>query len=466
MAPGWCRAGRRRRLRRGDVLLGPGALPAPRVHTASYRAGIPARSRPRRHGGAAAGARRPDRPRLPVRPAGARGARPRPPPARHRVEWRGRAPLADGRCEAPTSFASEAADRVHVGAPHLVGVGVAGVGRRGHGRAGPRRAGPGRRRISPRIRRGTVACARARRGRPAPARPGRRLVRGVPRRAWPTPSASPPRGSCGWHIPDDDLLGSAAGRCTASGSRSSSRRAGRPGYGAGGRCVVAAPARGAAPAAGGRRPRAAAVLRGRRPGGEPAARARPAARGPEVDGGLRGRRHLAGGRDGADVRHHHRHRRLRRRGRRQPQLLRPQHPHLPRPRRRRRLRPPDRGQGERRAGARARAAVAALAARARGDGHQHRPLPAGGGPLPADAGHHRRARPLRHAVLGAHQGHGARAGPAPAAGGRGGRAGRARGVDRAAGPGAAGPARAGHAVTGRPGWSWCAGSPTPVCRAG
>jgi hypothetical protein len=39
VAPGWCRAGRRRRLRRGDVLLGPGALPAPRVHTASYRQG-------------------------------------------------------------------------------------------------------------------------------------------------------------------------------------------------------------------------------------------------------------------------------------------------------------------------------------------------------------------------------------------------------------------------------------------
>ena len=35
MVPG----GRRRRLRRGDVLLGPGALPAPRVHTASYRQG-------------------------------------------------------------------------------------------------------------------------------------------------------------------------------------------------------------------------------------------------------------------------------------------------------------------------------------------------------------------------------------------------------------------------------------------
>ena len=148
----------------------------------------------------------------------------------------------------------------------------------------------------------------------------------------------------------------------------------------------------------------------------------------------RGRRRLTRGRRRADVRHHHRHRRLRRRGRRQPQLLRPQHPHLPRPRRRRRLRPPDRGQGERRAGARARTAGAALAARTRGDGHQHRPLPAGGRPLPAHAGHRRRAGPLRHAVLRAHQGHGAGPRPAPAAGRGGRRAGRARGVDRADGP--------------------------------
>lgn len=39
VASGWCRSGRRRRLHRGDVLFGPGALPAPRVHTASYRQG-------------------------------------------------------------------------------------------------------------------------------------------------------------------------------------------------------------------------------------------------------------------------------------------------------------------------------------------------------------------------------------------------------------------------------------------
>ena len=89
--------------------------------------GLPARPRPRRHGGAAAGARRPDRPRLPVRPAGARSARPRPPPARHRVEWRGRLPAHCVRCDAPTSFASETAGRAHLGAPHLVGAGV-GVG--------------------------------------------------------------------------------------------------------------------------------------------------------------------------------------------------------------------------------------------------------------------------------------------------------------------------------------------------
>ena len=39
VAPGWCRAGRRPRLRPGDVLLGPGRPPAPRAHTLSYRQG-------------------------------------------------------------------------------------------------------------------------------------------------------------------------------------------------------------------------------------------------------------------------------------------------------------------------------------------------------------------------------------------------------------------------------------------
>jgi DNA repair photolyase len=39
VGPGWCRAGRRPRLRPGDVLRGTGTLPAPRPHTRSYRQG-------------------------------------------------------------------------------------------------------------------------------------------------------------------------------------------------------------------------------------------------------------------------------------------------------------------------------------------------------------------------------------------------------------------------------------------
>jgi DNA repair photolyase len=39
VAAGWCRSGRRPRLRPGDVLQGPGTLPAPRAHPASYRHG-------------------------------------------------------------------------------------------------------------------------------------------------------------------------------------------------------------------------------------------------------------------------------------------------------------------------------------------------------------------------------------------------------------------------------------------
>ncbi len=39
VAGGWCRAGRRARLRPGDVLLGPGPVPAPRNHSAAYRQG-------------------------------------------------------------------------------------------------------------------------------------------------------------------------------------------------------------------------------------------------------------------------------------------------------------------------------------------------------------------------------------------------------------------------------------------
>ena len=66
VAPGWCRAGRRRRLRRGDVLLGPGALPAPRVPTPrpTGRATCTAwsvRTRPGACGSATAGSTRPSR---------------------------------------------------------------------------------------------------------------------------------------------------------------------------------------------------------------------------------------------------------------------------------------------------------------------------------------------------------------------------------------------------------------------
>jgi CBS domain-containing protein len=39
VAPGWCRSGRRPRLRVGDTLCGPGTLPVPRAHSASYREG-------------------------------------------------------------------------------------------------------------------------------------------------------------------------------------------------------------------------------------------------------------------------------------------------------------------------------------------------------------------------------------------------------------------------------------------
>ena len=39
VGPGWCRSGRRRRLRPGDLLHGPGPLPVPRAHSESYRQG-------------------------------------------------------------------------------------------------------------------------------------------------------------------------------------------------------------------------------------------------------------------------------------------------------------------------------------------------------------------------------------------------------------------------------------------
>ena len=110
--------------------------------------------------------------------------------------------------------------------------------------------------------------------------------------------------------------------------------------------------------------------------------------------------------------------------------------------------------------------VAALARRAGGDGHQHRSLPARGGPLPADAGDHRRAGPLGHPVLGADQGHRARPGPAAARGRRGGRAGRRWACRSRCSTARCTPRWSPAPRRPPPGWSSCAASPTPACRAG
>ncbi len=111
-------------------------------------------------------------------------------------------------------------------------------------------------------------------------------------------------------------------------------------------------------------------------------------------------------------------------------LLRTRQPFLARARHRNRLRHPDRGQDQRGRRAAPRAGPPVLAARAGRAGHQHRPVPARRGPLPADAGHHRRADAFVHAVLDPHQGH--TAASRPAADPRGRRAGprRTGSVDR------------------------------------
>ena len=126
-------------------------------------------------------------------------------------------------------------------------------------------------------------------------------------------------------------------------------------------------------------------------------------------------------------------------------LLCARHPHLPGPGRRARLRQPDRGQGQRGGPADRRADPAELAARDRRARYQHRSLPAGRGPIPADARHHRRPHRQRHAVLDPHQGHAARPGPAAAERGGGSRAGEPGGL-----AGTAGRWTAGAAGTGRP----------------
>ena len=128
VAPGWCRAGRRRRLRRGDVLLGPG-VPDPvqggsppagpaRIRSASYRQGY-------LHGlvrADSAQAGPAGRPR--VRDGRIDRADVAFPSERLEIEALGRAHHL---------LATEAADRApvparpgHVPAPHLVGVGAGG----------------------------------------------------------------------------------------------------------------------------------------------------------------------------------------------------------------------------------------------------------------------------------------------------------------------------------------------------
>ena len=205
VAPGWCRAGRRRRLRRGDVLLGPGALPAPRVHTASYRQGYlhglvraDTAGRLQVHEGRIDHAFPSDR--LELEALGR---------AHHLLatasSGAGGSPLTDGRCEVPTSFASEVVGRAHVGAPHLVGAGVGATD--GRVRVGRTPGGGGLR--------GGFSAGRSRaRGPGGPARRPRDpdddwcagLLGGVADALGVTTA-----GVLRLAIPDDDLLGSAAG---------------------------------------------------------------------------------------------------------------------------------------------------------------------------------------------------------------------------------------------------------------
>ena len=99
-------------------------------------------------------------------------------------------------------------------------------------------------------------------------------------------------------------------------------------------------------------------------------------------------------------------------------LLRPQDPQLSGPRHRARLRLADRGQDQRAGAAAPPARLPPLARRAHRDGHQRRLLPAGRGPLPADARHHRGPARPREPVLDPHQGHADPARPRAAAAGR------------------------------------------------
>ena len=186
VAPGWCRAGRRRRLRRGDVLLGPGALPASRTPSPSYRQGY-------LHGLVRADA------------AGHVQARDGRidhafPSERLELEALGRAHhllATEAAQRVPTHTAAPAgppaARRRVTLAPRLVGVGGAGRGRAGDGRAAGR---PGAGRLRGRLQgRLEGSCPRER------SRGGRRnrTTSGAPGSsgAWRTPSVRPPRACCG-----------------------------------------------------------------------------------------------------------------------------------------------------------------------------------------------------------------------------------------------------------------------------
>ena len=135
VSSGWCRAGRRPHLRPGSPLLGPGPFgPDPAAHagpqTAGYRRGY------------LCGLVRGDGPEFPSEPLGARGARPRPPPA-----GRGAA-RADRRRAEPGRIAR--ARRARAPAPDAGSVGArppAGPARcRGAGRRAAPREGAERRR--------------------------------------------------------------------------------------------------------------------------------------------------------------------------------------------------------------------------------------------------------------------------------------------------------------------------------
>ena len=467
VAPGWCRAGRRRGCAGATSCSARGALPAPRVHTRSYREGYlhglvraDTAGRPQVHEGRIDHAFPSDR--LELEALGR---------AHHLLatasSGAGRPPLTDGRCEVPT--VRRLRGRRPGTSAHPTSSASGGVCRCvGQGRAGPR-GGPRAGRVSRRIQRGTALAL-------APGGAARR----------------PPD-------PDDDwcagFLGGVAdalGVTTAGVLRLAIRTTTSAGLAAGalhrlGFSFVVEEGR-TARARGrvrryGRHPPAVRhlrleggvrellrFLRGRRPGGEPAARAGHAAprsrRRGRGDAGPGGRRHLTAGAtvpmfdittgtgdfvaEGV-VSHNC--------------FARNTHTYL------------DLDAGadfDRQIVVKVNVARV-LERELRAPRWQAEPVAMGTNTDPYQRAEGRyRLMPgiidalarLRHAVLRAHQGHGAHAGPAPAAGGGGRRAGRARGVDRAPRPGAARPGWSRARRHRRPGCNWCAGSPTPVCRAG